>query len=1016
MSKKTKNKRLDRDDIQSVDPGNLNITSVRGKHEKRRREKISKEEKALRRQKKREERRKIRLQKREQRRLAKIRKKQEKLRMKPVVYDPDKVESFSKSVFLGFALRFFAIAFSVFGICYMFCDSFAITPSASASGEGVSGILLLLFCYAITCAFSLIFMGKMCIFAGIGIILFTLIMIFAFAGNPVAFFLGGFEQVYNHVMYLLESYGYASAQINLGFPELDSYSAMLFGGVASVATVLSLVFSAFSSRRTRLFPMIIAGGAVCAVCFSYNFSNSNIGIAFTLAGVCSTVVLATHDKLYAKLKKNRKSRAFSGYSSALAGILALLIAIMPAAAVSKPFTEIKFISEPMSTARAYFMTLLTGGNPKNNVMNTLIEEKPVDLTPPEFTDSLLFTVKSYTKKNIYLRSWIGDDYSDADEAWSVLSEEDLAELREQMKGNYADKNFTGDEVTYRLYEMFGGDFISKLISSGEDVVPNAERVSNNKYSYIASLVDIEYVENSGLLYVLPQAYIPSAGLLEFESRYEKYSGSMDIFSDGMYQSSWLNLFKKYTAAAVIQDYTSAGYATNTDLLVRYYKAIGDFIISDLPQLSGNDAQALEAFRQKLISLDLYNVFGSDDTMQKYLAMNNTDRLDWYRRYFASVNAYTEHVKSKYLKTSDNAGIDQITEIIRPDFEYNMEVRTTHEAILAVIRYLVNNYQYSVTPAQPSGEYESDLDAFLLETKEGYCVQFATAATLILRELGIPARYVQGYIADNGEKGLDENQNTQYTFDVYDDQAHAWVEVYIEGLGWRTYEATPSYFKNMYYDESANRPDPEDTTTNTTPPDTTTTLPEVEQTDPVVDPEDPNEPEEPKFEIDWKVFFRSLAIIAAAVLIFLFIRHKVKIANRIHDNRKYFIQRAIYGSFEDKADMDLVATTIGDCIYDALAVAGYERKLGEMPSEFARRIDSQPEPEKKSQKKLWRRRRMLSKSMSEISALISKQEFGNGVTREELDVLGTYLQERIKVEYKALSPFKKLWYRYIKYMI
>ena len=85
--------------------------------------------------------------------------------------------------------------------------------------------------------------------------------------------------------------------------------------------------------------MIIAGGAVCAVCFSYNFSNSNIGIAFTLAGLCSTIVLATHDKLYAKLKKNQKSRAFSGYSSALAGLLALIIAIMPAASVSKPFME-----------------------------------------------------------------------------------------------------------------------------------------------------------------------------------------------------------------------------------------------------------------------------------------------------------------------------------------------------------------------------------------------------------------------------------------------------------------------------------------------------------------------------------------------------------------------------------------------------------------------------------------------------------------------------------------------------
>lgn len=1008
-------KKLDRDDIQNVDPGNLNITSIRGKHEKRRREKISKEEKALKRQKKREERRAKRLQKREQRRLARQRRKEEKKRMIPVLYDPEKVESFQRSVFFGFALRFFAIAFSVFGVCYMFCDSFAITPSTSSTGEGVSGILLLLFCYAITCAFSLIFMGKRNTFIGFGILIFTIIMIFAFVGNPYAFFLGGFERVYNHVMYVLESYGYASAPINPGFPELESYSAMLFGGVACVAVLLSLVFSAFSARRTRIFPMIIAGGAVCAVCFSYNFSNSNIGIAFTLAGLCSTIVLATHDKLYAKLKKNQKSRAFSGYSSALAGLLALIIAIMPAASVTKPFMEIEFMSGPIDTARAYFMTLLTGGNPKNNVMNSLIDEKPVDLDPPEFTNAHLFTVKSYTKKNVYLRSWIGSDYNDEDDSWAVLSEEDLEQLRAQMKGNYADKNFTGDEVTYRLYEMFGGYLFSTLLAPDEETDPEAVRVTNNKFSYVATLVDIEYVENSGLLYVLPQTYVPSVGLLSFESRYEKYSQSMEIFSDGMYQSTWINLFKKYTAPAIIQDYTGAGYSKNIELLINYYKAIGDFILKDYPKYTNDNAAALAAFDEKLISLDLYNTFATDDTMERYLALNNSERIEWYRRYYTTVNAYTEHVMDKYLKTSENAGIDQITELIRPEFEVQMREGTSHDAILTVIRYLVNNYQYSLSPAVPSGEYESDLDAFLLETKEGYCVQFATAAALILRELGIPARYVQGYIADSSEKSEDEKGNTQYVYEVFDDQAHAWIEVYIDGVGWRTYETTPSYFKSMYYVESDSRPNPDNTTIQTTPPEITTTIPEGEDTD-IPNDTDDKTPEDPGFEIDWEIFFRSVAILAAALIIFFFIRHKVKIAHRIHDNRKYFIQRAIYGTFEDQADMDLVAITIGDCIYDVLSVAGFERKLGEMPSEFAARVDDDPEPEKKSQKKLWRRRRMLSKSMTEISALISKQEFGNGVTREELDVMGTYLQERIKVEYKALSPFKKLWYRYIKYMI
>lgn len=1014
MDKKTK--RIDPDDIQGVDPGNLNITSIRGKHEKKRREKISKEEKALIRKKKREERRQKALKRKEEKRLARERRKKEKLRLRPVLYDPENVESFERSVVLGFALRFFAIAFSVFGVCYMFCDAFAMTPSTSASGEGVVGILLLLFCYAMTCAFSLIFMGKMLSLAGIGILAFTVIMILVLTGDPIAFFLGGFESVLIHAMYIIDSHGFASAEIVLGLPSLADESASLFGGIASVATVLCLIFSAFSARRTRIFPMLIAGGAMCALCFSYNFSNSNLGIAFTLAGLCATIVLATHDKLYAKLKKSKKSRAFSGYSSALAGILALIIAIMPAVSVSKPFKEIAFLTEPMETARAYFMTLLTGGNPKNNVMNSLNSEKAVDLTAPEFTDSLLFTVKSHSSKNIYLRSWIADDYNDKNDSWSVLNEEDFDDLRSDLHGSYTDRNFTGDEVTYRLYELFAGDIAGQLIAQDKDSEPKTTMAQYNR-GYVASLVDIEYVENSGLLYVLPSAFVPSSGLLEFESKYKRYTQDFSIYSDGMYQSSWFNLFKEYTALAIIQDYTTAEYGENTEKLIAYYKAIGDFILYEASKYQTVE-EAVTAFHARLAELDLFKTFVQDKTLLEYLETPSADKLDWFRRYYTSISAYTEHVNEKYLKTSQNAGVKQTAEELKEDFLYNLEVRSTHDAIMTVIKHLARNYQYSTTPAQPSGEYESDLDAFLLETKEGYCVQFATAAALILRELGMPARYVQGYIATDGEKTLvDNGSDVKYVYDVYDDQAHAWIEVYIEGLGWRTYETTPQYYDSMYY--KASNLFPEDTTAptdTTTPPETTTTIPEEETTVPDVDVEDTPTPEEPKFEMDWEQFFKSLSVIALVLILFFFVRHKVKIANRIHDNRKYFIQRAIYGTFEDKADMDLIAITVGDCIYDVLSVAGFERKLGEMPSEFAQRIDNDPMPESKSKKKLWKRRKMLSKSMSEISALISKQEFGNGVSREELDVLGTYLQERIKIEYKALSPIKKIWYRYIKYMI
>ena len=71
-------------------------------------------------------------------------------------------------------------------------------------------------------------------------------------------------------------------------------------------------------------------------------------------------------------------------------------------------------------------------------------------------------------------------------------------------------------------------------------------------------------------------------------------------------------------------------------------------------------------------------------------------------------------------------------------------------------------------------------AFLNEYKEGVCRHYASAATLIYRALGIPARYSTGYVATakNGE-----------WVDVTADKAHAWTEVYVNGAGWIQVEVT-----------------------------------------------------------------------------------------------------------------------------------------------------------------------------------------------------------------------------------
>ena len=76
-----------------------------------------------------------------------------------------------------------------------------------------------------------------------------------------------------------------------------------------------------------------------------------------------------------------------------------------------------------------------------------------------------------------------------------------------------------------------------------------------------------------------------------------------------------------------------------------------------------------------------------------------------------------------------------------------------------------------------------LDAFLIDTKEGYCQHFAGAMALLLRMGGIPARVATGF----SPGGFSKRRNAWI---VRDTDAHAWVEAWFDELGWVTYDPTP----------------------------------------------------------------------------------------------------------------------------------------------------------------------------------------------------------------------------------
>jgi transglutaminase-like putative cysteine protease len=93
------------------------------------------------------------------------------------------------------------------------------------------------------------------------------------------------------------------------------------------------------------------------------------------------------------------------------------------------------------------------------------------------------------------------------------------------------------------------------------------------------------------------------------------------------------------------------------------------------------------------------------------------------------------------------------------------------------------FEYSTeAPAAKDGDGSTDAIATFLEAKQGYCVHFASAMALMARTLGIPARVAVGFLP--GEK----TTNGNWVITARD--AHAWPELYFDGVGWVRFEPTP----------------------------------------------------------------------------------------------------------------------------------------------------------------------------------------------------------------------------------
>lgn len=156
---------------------------------------------------------------------------------------------------------------------------------------------------------------------------------------------------------------------------------------------------------------------------------------------------------------------------------------------------------------------------------------------------------------------------------------------------------------------------------------------------------------------------------------------------------------------------------------------------------------------------------------------------------------------------DNSELAKYRGVLTSDISPEDRQKVTIEIAETLRKIYMDDYSYTMAPGTTPRNRDV-VEYFLDVQKRGYCVHFASSSSLILRRLGVPTKYVEGYMvsfADIMESEAISSDTTGWIEDsayiafmdtgvveleVTDGSAHAWTEIYVDGYGWIPYDFTP----------------------------------------------------------------------------------------------------------------------------------------------------------------------------------------------------------------------------------
>ncbi len=387
-----------------------------------------------------------------------------------------------------------------------------------------------------------------------------------------------------------------------------------------------------------------------------------------------------------------------------------------------------------------------------------------------------------------------------------------------------------------------------------------------------------------------------------------------------------------TSVVFLPAYTAEfSYYTN-----EMFNVFGDFAVRVCDEYGNVNSVQCTAIIPRFTNCDDKKDSARFEQLMAVLTENNLDVNRFYRTAVPEMSEfenvlddYRDYVFEQYTRIPTDVS-EELQAFMRgegiayeriSDEEQRSRQSDIYNISAEIADFLRENYTYSLS---------ADIDeadpvmSFLKTTKQGHCALYASAMTLMLRNIGIPARYCTGFMVD-GSRG------TVVTLKAKN--LHAWCEVYVCGYGWVTFDPTSS---SVFSEELQNPATPVVTTTSVTEeqhPQTTPASPE-ESTPEASSPQTtPTAPQTPQKEIP-RISPELLAIIisAAAVVIALcvfgwYVNHLKKRAEK----------RLMSFHSEDSAS---AAETMYSKLLEILRLYKITPQNGELPADFFRRADKQ----------------------------------------------------------------------------